>query len=856
MNFLKTLGGLVGSSTTGGLPYSIDTPSVDGNVAAGGDAGECVVFEGLPDFILHSGKSKQDPSHVVSIFKSRQPAGQLTSNSLHRIKTLRHPNILAYLDGIEVPNNGPVIIITEHVMPLSEFLTALRMEYGNNSEEFTMCVSWGLRSILMALQFINVDCKLLHGRLTPQSIFVTKGGDWKLGGFELTAEKTNDGPSSIYTLNQQYVDINYKPPECQRSDWKAVATGPAYGVDMWAFGCLMYYIFTDGHFRSSDKLTAVNLPSALQPQFRKTIDENPSRRLSPQMMLKGNYFDTPFIRRMDFLENLAVMESDEKVAFYKELCANLASIPRCFGVHKILPALKQVVEFGAAIGIKNGLLKLDPSASHMLPAMVQIGSSLSTEEFKTQIIPILLKLFSCSDRAVRVQLLQMMEKFAVHFDAKLVNSSVVFDNLCSGFTDAAPVLRELTVKSMLHIADKLSDNNLNNRVVKYFAKLQSDPEPAIRTNTTICIGKIASKLNETTRPKVLFPAFAKALNDPFPHARLAGLRSMIACQEYFTPQGMAGSVIPAISPLLLDVSITVREQAKTSIDIFIKAVNNEANQMKVREELEAKKSELKGAEQESDHLGGACETTPPPSNGGHTSGSYASSLTAWASSAVTSNVNKLVGSGILSSAPTSHTFSHPGNFSQNTNNSSIPPSSRQDTRKAFAADNVSAENGWGDSNRLGGYDRPYLTTSRLSASQSVNEGASTSVTPEATSLSASATSSSKLNFACKTSSGSNSSTTRTTSTFLDLRDCDWEDDNWGGDDDLDLGASEPKSNTLGAYQPKGSRDVSTSTVAQGKAGRKSTREADTKNKAKRGSLGSMKLDTVVTANVDEWKWDF
>ncbi|POM62504.1 N-terminal kinase-like protein, partial [Phytophthora palmivora] len=264
MNFLKTLGGLVGPSTTGGLPYSIDTPSMDGNVAAGGAAGESVVFEGLPDFVLHSGKSKQDPSHAVSIFKSRQPAGQLTQNALRRIKTLRHPNILAYLDGTEVPNNGPVIIVTEHVMPLSEFLTALRMEYGASSEEFAMCVSWGLRSILRALQFINVDCKLLHGRLTPQSIFVTKGGDWKLGGFELTAEITSDGPSYIYTAFQQYADINYKAPECQRSDWKAVGTGPSYGVDIWAFACLMYYVFNDGQFRSSDVSTAANIPPAIR----------------------------------------------------------------------------------------------------------------------------------------------------------------------------------------------------------------------------------------------------------------------------------------------------------------------------------------------------------------------------------------------------------------------------------------------------------------------------------------------------------------------------------------------------------------------------------------------------------------
>lgn len=247
---------------------------------------------------------------------------------------------------------------------------------------------------------------------------------------------------------------------------------PPYAVDMWAFACLLYYVFNDSQIRSSDLQSASNIPPALRTQFRKAIDAHPARRPSPQKVLGSSYFDTAFIKRMDFLENLAIKTPEEKVEFYKDLCANLDSLPPCFGVHKVLPALKAVVEFGAATGGKGGPVKLDPSASHMLPAMVQIGSSLSTEEFKDQVLPIIVKLFSCNDRAVRVQLLQMMEKFAVHFDAKLVNSSVIFDNICSGFTDAAPVLRELTVKSMLHIADKLSDSNLNTRVMKYFAKLQ------------------------------------------------------------------------------------------------------------------------------------------------------------------------------------------------------------------------------------------------------------------------------------------------------------------------------------------------------------------------------------------------
>lgn len=49
---------------------------------------------------------------------------------------------------------------------------------------------------------------------------------------------------------------------------------------------------------------------------------------------------------------------------------------------------------------------------------------------------------------------------------------------------------------MLHLAPKLNYNNLNEEVLKHFARLQSrDEEGGIRTNTTVCLGKIACHLH-------------------------------------------------------------------------------------------------------------------------------------------------------------------------------------------------------------------------------------------------------------------------------------------------------------------------------------------------------------------------
>ena len=46
------------------------------------------------------------------------------------------------------------------------------------------------------------------------------------------------------------------------------------------------------------------------------------------------------------------------------------------------------------------------------------------------------------------------------------------------------------------MASKLNYKNLNEELMKHFARLQSkDDQGGIRTNTTVCLGKIACYLN-------------------------------------------------------------------------------------------------------------------------------------------------------------------------------------------------------------------------------------------------------------------------------------------------------------------------------------------------------------------------
>lgn len=53
-----------------------------------------------------------------------------------------------------------------------------------------------------------------------------------------------------------------------------------------------------------------------------------------------------------------------------------------------------------------------------------------------------------------------------------------------------------SMQSMLLLAPKLNEPNLNQELMRHFARLQArDEQGPIRCNTTVCLGKIASYLN-------------------------------------------------------------------------------------------------------------------------------------------------------------------------------------------------------------------------------------------------------------------------------------------------------------------------------------------------------------------------
>ncbi|XP_066439052.1 N-terminal kinase-like protein [Eleutherodactylus coqui] len=501
---------------------------------------------------IQKGKKKAggDPVSVFTyeIHPGAEEQTQAAKSALKRIKTLRHPNILAYVDGLET--DKCLYIVTEPVTSLGTYMKS-RADTGGISE---LEVSWGLHQIVKALSFLTNDCNLIHNNVYMSAVFVDRAGEWKLGGLDYMypAGSEESAPPKGPEMEK------YSPPE--KSE-RSKTSGEKWSADMWCLGCLIWEVFNGSLPRPTALRSLGKIPKSLVPHYCELVGANPKIRPNPARFLQncrtpGAFLSNSFVETNLFLEEIQIKDPAERQTFFEQLSEHLDSFPEDFCRHKILPQLLTAFEFGSA-----GAVILTP--------LFKIGKFLNADEYQQKIIPIIVKMFSSTDRAMRIRLLQQMENFIQYLNEPTVNSQI-FPHVVHGFMDTNPAIREQTVKSMLLLAPKLNENNLNVELMKHFARLQArDDQGPIRCNTTVCLGKIASYLNPATRQRVLISAFSRATKDPFSPSRAAGVLGFAATHNFYSMNDCAGKILPVLCGVTMDPEKSVRDQAFKAIRSFL-----------------------------------------------------------------------------------------------------------------------------------------------------------------------------------------------------------------------------------------------------------------------------------------------
>ncbi|CAH2330361.1 N-terminal kinase, partial [Pelobates cultripes] len=341
---------------------------------------------------IQKGKKKVG-GDAVSVFTyeiqpSAEEQTQAARSALKRIKTLRHPNILSYVDGLET--DKCVYIVTEPVTQLGTYMKS-RTDSGGVSE---LEISWGLHQIVKALSFLVNDGNLIHNNVCMSAVYVDRAGEWKLGGLEYMypagAEET--APRKISELEK------YDPPEKTE---RSKSSKEKWSADMWCLGCLIWEVFNGPLPRPTALRSLGKIPKTLVPHYCELVGANPKARPNPARFLQncrspGGFLSNSFVETNLFLEEIQIKDPTERQTFFGQLSENLDTFPEDFCRHKILPQLLTAFEFGSA-----GAIILTP--------LFKIGKFLNADEYQQKIIPVIVKMFSSTDRAMRIRLLQQVD---------------------------------------------------------------------------------------------------------------------------------------------------------------------------------------------------------------------------------------------------------------------------------------------------------------------------------------------------------------------------------------------------------------------------------------------------------------
>ncbi|XP_070491007.1 N-terminal kinase-like protein isoform X2 [Chironomus tepperi] len=532
-------------------------------------------FEEKSIWSLKKGKRK-GTDEQVSIFAFEIKNGtesklELAKASLKRIKTLRHPSILQFLDSFE--NDKVIYVATEYVETLGFHLDKLD---GNKKDLY---LAWGIFQITRALSFLNNDGNMRHNNVSIWSVFVNSSGEWKLGGLEYvqSIDMNNQSNQVIIPVKIPPTLEIYDPPE--KSDPSKVKNTTKCSTDMWGLGCLIWESF-NGPLKMRNNLKDIeNIPKTLAPLYCELVGANPSNRPNPADIITrcrkpNGFFKNELVDTLLFLEEIQIKDKAEKNRFFNALTQQLDNFPDNVCRYKILPQLINAYEY-SGIG------------SIVLAPMFKLGRLLDEGEYQKKIVPCVVKLFSSTDRVTRSRLLQQLELFIHHLTPAVINDQI-FPNVAHGFLDTNATIREQTVKAIIHLAPKLNYNNLNVEVLRHFARLQSrDDQGGIRTNTTVCLGKIAQHLHPQVRQRVLVSAFIRAMRDPFPPSRVAGILALAATQQYFLLSEVANRILPALCPLTADPEKSVRDPAFKTIRGFLGKLERVSEDPTLRESMEA-----------------------------------------------------------------------------------------------------------------------------------------------------------------------------------------------------------------------------------------------------------------------------
>ena len=557
-----------------------------GNAGSGLPYNEGEKLEYASHWQLSEGTKRSNEAEKVCILKfdkTQKEKLTLAMRNFQKMRTLKHPGCLAYIDGVDL--DAALVIVTEPCVSLEGWIKAKIAERDDKTlsrsntefnEAIVQEITWGIKCILNSLHFLH-GANMAHGYLALHAIFVTPNGDWKLGSFDITCNLSVPEDEAFFKRHNAYLSQPFLSPERNNIDRGDIIFRSSFGVvDIFSLAKCVDAIYAKFQ---------MPVPMSYNKYVEKMLSADFRKRPNAKQLMTCQLFATDYIKLLDSLGENALSSLADAAKTISDVTTHISAIPPFLCVHKVLPT----VTVALTMSIRDFQLRDSREACrhtvglalNLLASMVE-QKKISEKQYVDKCLQGQVQLWTMSDRSVRTALLRTSRVLISFTPNKIVNDHI-FDPMLAGFADSNATMREETLKNLVHVVEKLEGKHMLDKLVRCIVNLQNDQEPSLRTNATIFLGKIANKLDENACVRVVFPAFVKSMKDPVLHCRLAGLKASMACISLLDLVSLVNKVLPQVAILAMDAHPEVRELALSVTQACVEMLREHHEKMKLQQ---------------------------------------------------------------------------------------------------------------------------------------------------------------------------------------------------------------------------------------------------------------------------------
>ncbi|KAJ1409683.1 Protein kinase domain [Sesbania bispinosa] len=495
-----------------------------------------------------------------------------------KLVRLRHPGVVHVVQALDESKNA-MAMVTEplfasvantlgNVDNIPNVPKELRgMEMG------LLEVKHGLLQIAESLDFLHNHAHLIHRAISPENIFITLSGAWKLGGFgfAISASQTPGDSSNLQAFHYAEYDVedsilplqpslNYTAPELVRS----TASSAGCPSDIFSFGCLAYHLIArkplfDCHnnvkmymntltYLSSDAFSSI--PSELVPDLQRMLSPNESFRPTAMDFTGSPFFrnDTR-LRALRFLDHMLERDNMQKSEFLKALSDMWKDFDSRVLRYKVLPPL--------CAELRNVVIQ-----PMILPMVLTIAESQDKNDFEQSTLPALVPVLTAAAGETLLLLVKHTD-LIVNKTSQEHLISHVLPMIVRAYDDTDARIQEEVLKKSVSLSKQL-DAQLVKQVVlpRVHGLALKTTIAAVRVNALLCLGDMVNRLDKHSVLDILQTIQRCTAVDRSPPTLMCTLGVANSIFKQYGVEFVAEHVLPLLMPLLTAQQLNVQQFAK------------------------------------------------------------------------------------------------------------------------------------------------------------------------------------------------------------------------------------------------------------------------------------------------------